>query len=75
LAWGRQENLLGQEKVEGGREAKVNRANSGALRRWLIILGIGLIVAAILLLGYALLPGSDVLRIQSTVSPTLFAAP
>lgn len=41
----------------------------------MIILGIGLVVAAILLLGYALLPGSEILRIQSTVSPTLFAAP
>jgi hypothetical protein len=41
----------------------------------MIILGIGLVLAAILLLGYALLPGSEILRIQSTVSPTLFAAP
>jgi hypothetical protein len=54
-------------------EAEVKRANSGRMRRWVIWVGIGLMLAAILLLGYALLPGSDVLRIQSTVSPTLFA--
>jgi len=51
----------------------LNRSNSSTLRRWLIILGIGLVLAAVLLLGYALLPGGDLLRIQSTVSPTLFA--
>ncbi len=38
-----------------------------------MILGIVLIVSAVLLLGYALMPGGDLLRIQSTVSPTLFA--
>ena len=51
----------------------MNRDNSGQMRQWLIILGIGLILAAVLLLGYALLPPGDVLRIQFTVSPTLFA--
>jgi hypothetical protein len=39
----------------------------------MIVVGIGLVLVAILLLGYALLPPGDVLRIQSTVSPTLFA--
>ncbi len=51
------------------------RENSGALRRWLIIVGIGLILVAALLLGYALMPAGDVLRIQSTVSPTMLAVP
>jgi hypothetical protein len=52
-----------------------NRTISGQLRRWLIVIGMILILLALVLLGYALLPGSESLRIQSTLSPTLLAVP
>jgi hypothetical protein len=52
-----------------------NRGVSGQVRRWLVVIGIILVLLSLLLLGYALLPGSETLRIQSTLSPTLLAAP
>jgi hypothetical protein len=40
-----------------------------------MVIGIILVLLSLLLLGYALLPGSETLRIQSTLSPTLLAVP
>ena len=52
-----------------------NRVNSRNARRWMIVIGVILVLLSAVLLGYALLPGSETLRIQSTVSPTLWAVP
>ena len=41
-------------------------------RRFLILLGIALALLSLALLAYALLPGSEPLRVQATLAPTLF---
>lgn len=43
--------------------------------RWIILAGISLLLVSILLLGYALLPGGSSIRVQSTLSPTLWMVP
>ena len=52
-----------------------NRVISRRVRRWMVVIGIILVFLSLVLLGYALLPASETLRIQSTLSPTLLAVP
>jgi len=44
-------------------------------RRWIVIVAVALLILAILLLGYALNPGSEPIRIQSTLNPTSLVGP
>ena len=43
--------------------------------RWLVVVGIVLLLASLVLLAYAVLPGEGPLRVQATLAPTLFAVP
>ncbi len=49
--------------------------HSQAGRRFWIIVGIVLALLSLALLVYAFLPGSEPLRFQATLAPTLFAPP
>lgn len=51
------------------------RWNSPGVRRWLALAAVVLLIAALLLLGYALLPGGEPLRVQSTLDPTRLIVP
>jgi len=48
---------------------------SKQIQRWIVIAAIALLVLAIILLGYALLPGGETVRVQSTLNPTMVVAP
>lgn len=43
--------------------------------RWIVAAGIVLLLASLLLLAYAALPGGEPLRVQATLAPTLFTLP
>lgn len=43
--------------------------------RWMVAAGIVLLLASLVLLAYAMLPGEGPLRVQATLAPTLFAVP
>jgi hypothetical protein len=51
------------------------RLSKNQARRWIAIGAIALLILAIILLGYALLPGGEPLRIQSTLNPTIMVGP
>jgi hypothetical protein len=51
------------------------RLSSPRARRWLALAALVLLLAAALLLSFALLPGGEPLRLQSTLDPTRLVVP